>query len=204
MRIRLFLLISFTFFFLSKSALSQSTALLKGNVTDQDNQPIEMVNVAVVGYASGTTTDKSGHYEIKVPAESNVVIDFSFIGYERQQYKIYLETGETKQLDIKLSFTSTDLPGFEVKEEQNRSTNFTRLNPKEATLIPSISGNIEAMIKTLPGVSSTNELSSQYSVRGGNYDENLVYVNGIEIYRPFLIRSGQQEGLSFVNSGRGV
>ena len=76
---------------------------------------------------------------------------------------------------------------------------FNKLNPKQAQLLPSISGGIEDLIKTLPGVSSNNELSSQYTVRGGNFDENLVYVNGIEIYRPFLIRSGQQEGLSFLN-----
>ncbi len=200
MRIRQFVLLTIFSFLFSTLAKSQGSAILSGYVSDQDNQPIEMVNVALVGFASGTTTDKKGHYELKIPAGTTYVVDFSFIGFERQQYRITLDAGETKELDIKLAFTSTDLPGFEVKEEQNRSTNFTRLNPKEATFIPSISGNIEALLKTLPGVSSTNELSSQYSVRGGNFDENLVYVNGIEIYRPFLIRSGQQEGLSFVNS----
>ncbi len=89
---------------------------------------------------------------------------------------------------------------MEVEDEQIRSTNLIRIDPKIAFSIPTSSDKIPTLLKTLPGVSSNNELSSQYSVRGGNYDENLVYVNDIEIYRPYLVRSGQQEGLSFINS----
>ena len=87
-----------------------------------------------------------------------------------------------------------------MEDEQIRSTNLIRIDPKVAFNIPTSSDKIPTFLKTLPGVSSNNELSSQYSVRGGNYDENLVYVNDIEIYRPYLVRSGQQEGLSFINS----
>jgi len=99
-----------------------------------------------------------------------------------------------------LQVSVTSLDEVSVSEEIDRSTTITRINIKTLNHLPTTSGSVEAMIKTLPGVSSTNELSSQYSVRGGNFDENLVYVNDIEIYRPFLIRSGQQEGMSFINS----
>lgn len=95
--------------------------------------------------------------------------------------------------------SSTELESIEIRDQQLRTNTFTRLNPKVMTYIPTINASVEDLIKTMPGVSSRNELSSQYSVRGGNYDENLVFVNDIEIYRPFLVRSGQQEGQSFLN-----
>ncbi|NTV84284.1 MAG: TonB-dependent receptor, partial [Bacteroidales bacterium] len=135
-----------------------------------------------------------------IPSNQEVTVDFSFIGYKSKRFQITLKPGEKKELNVVLMMSFTELKGVEIKDDQVRSYNYVRLDPKEVKLIPTLSGGIEAMLKTLPGVSSTNELSSQYSVRGGNYDENLVYVNGIEIYRPFLIRSGQQEGLSFINS----
>ncbi|MEZ5147561.1 MAG: Plug domain-containing protein [Bacteroidales bacterium] len=96
--------------------------------------------------------------------------------------------------------TLTVLPTYEVQDEKIRTSNLKRIDPKVAVNVPTSSDRISTLIKTQPGVSSSNELSSQYSVRGGNFDENLVYVNDIEIYRPFLVRSGQQEGLSFVNA----
>ena len=111
-----------------------------------------------------------------------------------------LKSGERKEINRRLSESTTQLPDFVVEDKQIRGSNLSPIDPKLATLIPSASGGIEALIKTFPGVASNNELSSQYSVRGGNYDENLVYVNDVEIYKPFLVRSGQQEGLSFLNS----
>ncbi|HAH56561.1 MAG TPA: hypothetical protein DCL86_00280, partial [Bacteroidales bacterium] len=110
-----------------------------------------------------------------------------------------LKEGERRELNRKLTQTAVELPDFVVEDRQIRSSSLSPINPRLATQIPSTSGGIEALIKTLPGVSSNTELSSQYSVRGGNYDENLVYVNDVEIYKPFLVRSGQQEGLSFLN-----
>jgi hypothetical protein len=103
------------------------------------------------------------------------------------------------ELDVVMFPSSTNLPTAEIREERLQTISLTRLDPKQVSLLPTVGGGIETLIKTLPGVSSNNELSSQYNVRGGNFDENLLYVNGIEIYRPFLIRSGQQEGLSFIN-----
>lgn len=181
-------------------AQGQGTAVLQGQVTDQHGKPMELVNVALVGTSVGATTAANGSYLLRIPSDSSWIVDFSFIGYQRQQFRIRLAAGAVRDLDVALEFTSTDLTPVEVKDRQVRYTNYIRLDPKDAQLVPSITGGIEALIKTLPGVSSSNELSSQYSVRGGNFDENLVYVNGVEIYRPFLIRSGQQEGLSFVNS----
>jgi hypothetical protein len=135
-----------------------------------------------------------------VPSNQEFVVDFSFIGYDSKRFKIILPPGDKKALDVVLTMKYTELKSVEIKDKQVRSYNYVRLDPKQAKLIPTLGGGIESMLKTLPGVSSANELSSQYSVRGGNFDENLVYVNGIEIYRPFLIRAGQQEGLSFINS----
>jgi hypothetical protein len=184
----------------SPALFAQENAILSGNVRDQDNKPIELVNVAIMGSSTGSTTDQKGNYALVIPGNQEVTVDFSFIGYKSKRYQVTLQPGERKELNVVLMISFTELKGVEIKDDQVRSYNYVRLDPKEVKLIPTMSGGIEAMLKTLPGVSSANELSSQYSVRGGNFDENLVYVNGIEIYRPFLIRAGQQEGLSFVNS----
>lgn len=181
-------------------AAGQSIAIVKGKVTDTEGKPMELVNVAIVGTSTGATTSAAGMYVLQVPADSSCIIDYSYVGYERQRFQVRLNAGSVRELNVEMKISATELQPVEVKDEQVRYTSYIRIDPKEAKLVPSITGGIEALIKTLPGVSSTNELSSQYSVRGGNFDENLVYVNGIEIYRPFLIRSGQQEGLSFVNS----
>ena len=116
-------------------------------------------------------------------------------------FRVHLQAGQRRELNVVMKRSAEELPDVEIVDKQIRHTNLQRLSPKVAAEIPSLSGGgVEDLLKTLPGVASNNELSSQYSVRGGNFDENLVYVNGIEIYRPFLIRAGQQEGLSFVNS----
>jgi hypothetical protein len=188
------------FLFISLNVFGQDKAEIFGKITENNNKPVELVNISIFGYSGGTTTGKDGNYKISVPARKELILIVSFVGYESQQFIINLAPGSKKELNIFLKVSTTELPDFEVKDNLIRKTNLTRIDPKIATTIPTISGGVEDLIKTLPGVSSSNELSSQYSVRGGNYDENLVYVNGIEIYRPFLIRSGQQEGLSFINS----
>ena len=200
MKLNKFLILIFIVCIASPAMFSQVNAVLSGNVRDQENKPLELVNVAILGSTTGSVTDKSGNYALIVPANEEVIVDFSFIGYDSKRFRITLPPGDKKVLDVVLMMKYTELKSVEIKDKQVRSYNYVRLDPKEAKLIPTMSGGIEAMLKTLPGVSSSNELSSQYSVRGGNFDENLVYVNGIEIYRPFLIRAGQQEGLSFVNS----
>ncbi len=186
--------------FISINTLGQKTAFIFGNITDKNHKAVELVNVSAFGYSGGTTTDKNGYYELTIPADKEISLIISCVGYKTERLNILLHHGTKKEINKILLISTTELPDFEIKDNRIRKTNLTRIDPKEATFIPTISGGIEDLIKTLPGVSSSNELSSQYSVRGGNFDENLVYVNGIEIYRPFLIRSGQQEGLSFLNS----
>ncbi len=178
--------------------LGQS-ATVEGVVIDENNKVVDLANVAIIGQRGGTTTNKKGYFSLKVPAEKEIVVAISFIGFADKQFKMTLKEGETQKLDVQLQTISTDLPGFEVRDERLRTESLVRLDPRNASVTPSITGGIEAILKTLPGVSSNNEMSSQYSVRGGNFDENLIFVNDIEIYRPFLVSSGEQEGLSFIN-----
>ena len=188
--------------FLSDLASAQSlpTAVVYGKVTDERSHPIEMANVIVTDLLVGHTTNSRGAYELQLPCDTTLVINFSFVGYESKQATLRLKRGENRKLDVVLKSISTDLPDVVISNRAIDAASLTRLDAKQATLLPTMGGGVENLIKTLPGVVSNNELSSQYTVRGGNFDENLIYVNGIEIYRPFLVGSGQQEGLSFVNS----
>lgn len=172
---------------------------LSGTVSSADNEPIEYVNLAVKGTPMGATTDKNGWFEMMVPANQEITIQYSFIGYKTDSVHLFLKQGEKKEINLKLVQTSRELNSIEIRDQQLRTNTFSRIDPKTVNFIPTVNASIEDLIKTMPGVSSRNELSSQYSVRGGNYDENLVVVNDIEIYRPFLVRSGQQEGQSFLN-----
>lgn len=181
-------------------AQQDGSAIIKGVITDKKNNPVELVNISVMGIPGGTTSDRNGRYEISIPADTTVLVVFSFVGFQRHEMNIGLNAGETKTHNVVLGESAEMLPDIIIQDERIRTTNLQRIDPREVTVIPSVTGSVESLIKTLPGVASSSELSSQYSVRGGNYDENLVYVNDIEIYRPFLIRSGQQEGLSFLNS----
>ena len=177
----------------------QEKAAVYGKVTNDKGNPVEFANLSVIGYSGGTSTGEDGSYMLVVPANTELTLVISHISYHQQQFLVNLSKGQEKELNIKLIPSAEELEDVEIVDHQIRNTSFIRLDPKIAKKIPSLSGGIEELIMTMPGVSTTNELSTQYSVRGGNYDENLVYVNGIEIYRPFLIRAGQQEGLSFVN-----
>ena len=181
-------------------AQNENEATVKGKVTDERNQPLEYVNVSLMGIPGGTVSNNKGEFKLEVPAGIPIKVAFSFVGFESQEYDLELAAGEVKTISPTMEASSEMLPGAVIEDERIRNTNLQRIDPKEVTSIPSITGTVESLVKTLPGVASNNELSSQYSVRGGNFDENLVYVNDIEIYRPFLIRSGQQEGMSFLNS----
>lgn len=176
-------------------------ALVKGVITDEAGVPIQFVNVVNVDNATiGTSTDKEGYYQLMVDCNVDVRIRATFIGYSNYDFVVNLTEDEVRVVDIVMKSVSEDLQTVVIEDDNVRSTTFDRINAMAATMIPNASNDIGAVIKTLPGVSSVNELSSQYSVRGGNFDENIVYVNGIEVFRPFLTRSGQQEGLSFINS----
>ena len=166
---------------------------------DESKEPMELVNVSVEDTPFGTTTNTSGFFRLNLPHGQYHTVVFSFIGFEPQTLNIYLSEQETRIIDITLISSLTRLPDVEIIDRHQSTSNYITLNPRLTALIPGPGRSVERMIMTMPGVSTTSELSTQYSVRGGNFDENLVYVNGIEIYRPFLVRSGQQEGLSFVN-----
>ncbi len=178
---------------------SQSEGLFKGKIIDENKKGIEGANVSVEGIQGGTISDKRGEFSLDVPAEKEITISITHLSYESKQYKLFFKKNEIKSFKINLKSAQYDLNTVEIEEEKNRDNTMETIDPKDIKYIPNPSGNFEQVIKTLPGVSSNNELTSQYNVRGGNFDENLVYVNDIEIYRPFLIRSGNQEGLSFIN-----
>jgi len=174
---------------------------ISGTITDEKNNIISAVNISILNQSNGTTSDENGNYILSVPTNRSVIVNFSFIGYEIEKIRLpSLKRDQNYKLDIRLKSSTTLLEDIIITDKQSRKESFNKIKPRHVSIIPGSVGGVEAILKTLPGVSSANELSSQYSVRGGNFDENLVYVNGIEVYRPFLIRSGQQEGLSFVNT----
>lgn len=176
-------------------------ATLYGVVKDEQGKPIEMVNVALRNYPIGTTTNSKGEYLLRIPTGRTFVIGFSVLGYEVKQLEFNLNENQIQEENVTLRSKSENIGEVLVQDSKQTSGNVTRLDTRKLDVVTSAGiGTVEGMIKTMPGVTSTNELSGQYSVRGGNFDENLVYVNGQEIYRPYLVRSGNQEGLSFVNT----
>ena len=182
------------------SALAQNSAILKGKVTTKKGNPVEGVNITTSNNRTGVITDSTGIYQLSIPANIDVILSITHISYEGQQWKVNLDSGETREFNIKMKGSNYTIPEVEVKGEKDRDNTMESIDPKNIKYIPNPNGSVEGIVKTLLGVSSNNELTSQYNVRGGSFDENLVYVNDIEIYRPFLIRSGNQEGLSFINA----
>jgi len=179
---------------------AQKAGMITGKVTDENGLVVEMVNVSILGEPGGTSTATDGSYSLQVPASKQVRVIYSFIGYKTDTAYIKVAAGEKLRVNRTITSIATELGSIVIEDRQIRNTNLIRIDARTVNALPTASGGIESLLKTLPGVVSNNELSSQYSVRGGNYDENLVYVNDIEIYRPFLVRTGQQEGLSFLNS----
>jgi hypothetical protein len=185
------------FLWISVVCFSQ-TATISGTIKDEEGISVPDVQVAILEDGSiNTSTDANGKYTLNVPAEKDITLSIYNISYKQINQKFKLKSGEKTTFSPKL-ISKNNITEVNIVSE-NRTTEITRIDPKNIFYIPSPSGNLEDIIKTQIGVSSNNELSSGYSVRGGNFDENLVYVNDIEVYRPFLARSGQQEGLSFAN-----
>ena len=178
--------------------MSQDIVRLKGSVIDADNQPIELALVRIAGTTTGTTTNLEGRYELKINSSDSVLVVFSCLGYKNEEHLLKNPKGEIK-LNVQLQKTSINLNEVVVTEFQKQQGTMQKIKASDMQLMPNTSGGIEGMLATFAGVNSNNELSSQYSVRGGNFDENIVYINGIEIYRPLLVRSGQQEGMSVIN-----
>lgn len=193
------LLFSFLFFILSIKSFSQNTtAKVAGIVLDENNKPIESVNVSYLSKSS--ITDKNGFYTITVPANQKVVLVFTHVSLKNITATLQLKPNEEFEYHVVMSDKAEQLSDVIITSSRRRVQGITSIEPEVIRKNPSAMPGIESVLKVLPGVNSNSELSSQYSVRGGNYDENLVYVNEIEVYRPFLVRSGQQEGLSFTNT----
>ena len=177
------------------------SARVYGYVTDQDNVGIELANVVVLNADKpiGTSTNKNGYYELLLDEADTVVLNFSMIGYTSVQQRI-IDVREVININVQMLTDEQLLTEIEVRGIKHAQGTMDYIDATTTRFMPDATGgSIESLLITFAGVSQTNELSSQYNVRGGSFDENSVYVNGIEIHRPLLIRSGQQEGLSFVN-----
>ncbi|RZK60097.1 MAG: TonB-dependent receptor [Pedobacter sp.] len=186
------LLLSFTF------VNAQPLVRVTGKIQDVKFNPLQQVTVAVLGQQESTLTAEDGSYTIYSKTTS-FTLKYSLLGYKPINIKINEKVAGRIVRDAILVPNINELEQVTVTNRQNQLSNTSTINIADLSSLPSVSGNFEAILKTLPGVSTNNELSSQYSVRGGNFDENLIYVNDIEISRPILIRNGQQEGLSFIN-----
>lgn len=192
------ILTSLLFFLIIITGYSQ-TATIKGVILDDKNTPISNVNIKAGN--TGVETNENGFYILKIPANQEVEIIFSHLSYKNIISSFNLKNGESFEFNPVMNTAVEQIATVIVSgKRQKEVEGIITLNPETIRKIPGANAGIENLLLTLPGVSNNNELSTQYSVRGGNYDENLVYVNGIQVYRPFLIRSGQQEGLSFVNT----
>src|SRR5690554_7709930 len=175
------------------------TAQIKGVVLAANDTPLENVSVQVKN--KEVKTNANGFYMMEVAANEQLTIHFYLDHYQAVTYQEQLRENQSFELNIRMQEATEQLKELVIdKNLRQRFEGTTIISPDVIRRIPGANAGVENLLKTLPGVYSNNELSTQYAVRGGNYDENLVYVNEIEVYRPFLIRSGQQEGLSFVNS----
>lgn len=177
----------------------QKSALIKGVIVDENESPISRASIEILGKTVGNVASDSGTFSIQVVAGKAIALLFSAEGYYTQQRNFFLNEKETEQVFIRLQKKKNTLEEIVITSTADRKeSGLIRINPKNALNLPSPTGGIESLIKIFVG--SNNELTSQFSVRGGNYDENLIYLNDFEVFRPYLVRSGQQEGLSLINS----
>jgi hypothetical protein len=192
-------LILFLIIFHSMCILAQGSLTVSGFVLDTQNKPLELVSVSELNGKHAAYTDQNGYYSIELPDRDTIILRYSCLSYQPAT-RIIPAAMHTLRVNVTLGTSSHTLNEVTVHGQQRRTNTLESLDPTKIRLLPDASGgSIEALLVTFAGVSSNNELSSQYSVRGGNFDENLVYVNGTEVYRPLLIRAGQQEGMSFIN-----
>lgn len=180
-------------------AVAQVSVNVSGVVTDTEKHPLENVTVSIAGQGMKTQTDGQGRYQI-ISSSISFNLRFNLLGYGVASRSIVAPRGAKIKRDIILKPRPNELGQVEIKNRRNKLDNAIAINSADLSSLPSVSGNFESVLKTLPGVSTNNELSAQYSVRGGNFDENLIYLNDVELVRPVLIRNAQQEGLSFINA----
>lgn len=175
-------------------------ATIFGKVLDENGKPVFDASIAIIG-GKATTTDDNGAFSLDIPAGEKVDIAISHLSYKGRTISVNLPAGARKQYDFQLNTSENEINEVQILSERYEGTGTISIDPEIAKIIATPGDPFMALVKAAAlGLASNNELSSGYSVRGGNFDENLIYVNDVEIYRPFLARSGQQEGLSFVNS----
>ena len=187
------------FILVSISAFGQKHVKITGYVRDADGSQLELVLVQIKNTLNGAMTNEKGYYSITTSPGDSVAVIFSCLGYNKAE-RILPSLQQDMRLNVQMNYTSIDLGEVVAVGTRYQTSTLQTMNADRVKLLPDpAGGSIESLVVTFAGVSSSNELSSQYSVRGGSYDENIVYVNGLEVFRPLLIRSGQQEGLSFIN-----
>lgn len=187
------------FILVSISAFGQKHVKITGYIRDADGSPLELVLVQIKNTLNGAMTNEKGYYSITTSPGDSVAVIFSCLGYNKAE-RILPSLQQDMRLNVQMNYTSIDLGEVVAVGTRYQTSTLQTMNADRVKLLPDpAGGSIESLVVTFAGVSSSNELSSQYSVRGGSYDENIVYVNGLEVFRPLLIRSGQQEGLSFIN-----
>ena len=184
----------------AQESVDTTRVKLRGTIVDEDQEPIPMVIVRIEGQGIVATAGLDGKYNIAFHTADSVVVVYQMMGFQKRQKVLKKPVGELV-LNIVMKSTDRRLDDVEVVESRRQMSQNQTLNTQELKRLPSTTGNaVEELVATQAGVSTHNELSSQYNVRGGSFDENFVYINGVEVYRPLLISSGQQEGLSVINS----
>lgn len=179
-------------------SIKAQTFTLQGKVTDSNMSPVELATVSVIEQGKMTMTNLKGEFSIHLRSADSVVVRFSMVGYKTKTRVLRRPRG--KQTLLIQLYDDNQLAGITVTEKKRQTGSTQQLETKDIKNTPSVTGNaVEELIQSQAGVSTHSELSSQYNVRGGSFDENSVYINNVEIYRPFLVRSGQQEGLSIIN-----
>ena len=174
------------------------SATVSGRVVDENENILPHVSISILGQQKGISASDSGTFRIAVPADRAFGLLFSSIGFKTVQQNFLLSEGEEEQVTIRMEVGSDVMKEVVVQDQRDRTeTGLITANPKSVINLRSPIMGVEGLLKVFVG--SNNELTSQYNVRGGSYDENLIYVNDFEIFRPYLVRSGQQEGLSFIN-----
>ena len=179
------------------STSGQEKATVKGKITDREGNAIEFANVYVRSQGEGTFTDRYGRFKIQLKPGSDILLETTHTAFLGKEETLNLTAGKTKIVNFRLEFR--EIEGVEIIDDRSRTSPMDRVPIKDIKISPTVQQGIESVLTSQLGVRMNNELSSNYSVRGGSYAENLVYVNDIEVYRPFLARSGEQEGLSFPN-----
>lgn len=175
------------------------TFTLRGRVIDDSNEPIELASVSCLAQGKATVTSLKGEFRLTLHSADSVTITFSMLGYRTKTRTLRNPKG-TQTLQVVLYESANELGEVNVTGQKIQSGQMQELTTEQLKSMPSTTGNaVEELIQSQAGVSTHSELSSQYNVRGGSFDENSVYINGVEVFRPFLVRSGQQEGLSVIN-----